>query len=180
MCRARKWTVTVVVLCLLSLPLGIAGCEEWLMGAGAGLAGKETLDSWKVNLEQKKTELAAQYDEVLAELEAAPDPNTVAAKRAELTALQNQQVANEAAILTVTKILEVSQLKGASGEQKELWLGGLLAEAAGIAYLAWSKRKLGAKYSAHKAGQARFAETAPEAAAKLFTTIGVERTARGV
>ena len=172
--------IAVVVLGLFFTLTLTVGCEEYLLGAGAGIAGKQTLESWQQNLEAKKSELAARYEAVVKELETAPDPNAIIAAKEKLRAIQDQQLANEAAMLTVRKILEVPKLEGASKQNRELWFGGLIAEALGIAYLAWSKRKVGQKYIAHKAGQAKFAESAPEAAASLYSAIGVERTARGL
>jgi hypothetical protein len=154
------------------------GCEEYLIGAGAGLAGKETLDSWQDNLEAKKLELAGQYAELEAELALAMDPNAVALIRQKIEALGDQQLVNDAALLTVRTALELPEQTTSAGRQDVI-----ASSAIGALILGWqalSKRKLNTKYTAMKAGKAAFDAANPDAAPKLHTAIGVARTDRGL
>jgi len=170
----------VMMAVTLLLMFGAAGCE-YLVGAGAGVAGQETLQSWKDNLETKKAELARQYEEVLAELKIAPDPNAVAFAKQKLNEVQNSQIANEAALFTVGELLNLPEYKEKTpAEREDAVVTGLVG--LGILGLReWQKRKLNLKYVSMKAGKATFEETAePEAAKKLHTAIGIERTSRGL
>jgi len=165
---------------VLLLMFGAFGCEEFLLGAGAGVAGQETLQDWKENLETRKTELAQQYEEVLAELKIAPDPNAAAFAKQKLNEVQNSQIANEAALFTVGELLKLPEYKEKTpAERKDALATGLVG--LGILGLReWQKRKLNLKYVSMKAGKASFETAEPEAAKKLHTAIGIERTNRGL
>jgi hypothetical protein len=172
----RTWTRHIIILGVLIILA--AGCEEFLLGAGAGVAGQETLQSWQENLDAKKAELAEQYDLVMAELESAPDPDAVAVAKQKLQAIQDAQLANEGAMLAVKTALELPKQETTEGRQD------VIASAViGTLILGWqalNKRKLNLKYTAIKAGKAKFDADNPEAAPKLFSAIGIERTKRGL
>jgi hypothetical protein len=156
----------------------LAGCEELAL-VGAGAAGSQTLVSWQENLEAKKAELAGQYAELEAELAAAMDPNAVALIRQKIEALGEQQLVNEAAMLTVTTALELP--KQTTSESRQDVLASSAIGALLLGWQAFSKRKLGLKYTAMKAGKAAFdAAPHPDASKALHAAIGIERTKRGL
>lgn len=175
----KKGIVTLGV--MLVLMFGAIGCKDFLIGAGAGVAGQETLQSWKDNLEAKKAELARQYEEVLAELKEAPDPNAIAFAKQKLTEVQNAQIANEGALFAVGELFKLPEYKKKTpAGKKDALITGLVG--LGILGLReWQKRKLNLKYVSMKAGKAAFETAAePEVAKKLHAAIGLERTNRNI
>lgn len=160
----------------------IAGCNELWTGIGVGTAGTETFNQWKTNLEEKKAELATQYDEVLAELKAAPDPNAVAFAKEKLVAIQNAQVANESALFAISQVLQISGQESTGGRQDAVVAS--LIGAALIALREWQRRKevgtLNNKYVAMKVGKAELAKTNPEAESQLHKLVGEERLRLGL
>jgi len=162
---------------LLVTIFALSGCDEFLTGAGAGLATAETIQSWQENLQAKQVELQERYAEVLTELEAAPDPNAIRTAKEKLRVIQDQQLANEASLLTVKTILDA---KGSEGKERTDAIATGLLGALALAYREWSRRKLQKKNAAFKAGQAEFTREEPEAASKLYAIIGKARNARGV
>ena len=172
-----KKSIQILIVCV-TLMFGCIGCEEFFLGAGAGVAGKETLQSWKTNLETKKVELQKQYDAVLAEIESAPDPNALALAKKKFEIIQGHRIANESALFTVTSILEYPQ-EGKKDDKKDFLasvvIGGVL-----LGYEILTKRKLNQKYVSAKAGQAVFEAANPEPGKELYKDIGIERRARGL
>lgn len=81
----------------------LTGCE-YLAGVGSGMAATETLDSWEQNLLDKREELAKRYDEILLEIENAPDPNGLAFAKDKMRELQITQVSNESAITVIQQL----------------------------------------------------------------------------
>jgi outer membrane murein-binding lipoprotein Lpp len=171
-------SVFAVTFCLIAAGL-VAGCDEFLIGAGAGLAGAETFAAWQQNLEAKKAELQAQYDLVLAELQAAPDPNAVRLAKEKLTLIADQQLVNEGALLAVRAALERTPPEATPEDDRDFYAA---VAAGGLAWLYEfaTKRKLNTKYVAHKAGQANLKVIDPDAEAKLYAQIGLERAKLGL
>ena len=154
------------------------GCE-YVTGFGAGAAGQETLQSWKANLEEQKAALEERYKAAFAELESAPDPNTVALAKQKLEEVQRAQIGNSAALLTVETILKLPEAESGEGGKTDVLISSLIG-AGIIALREWQKRKLGKKYISMKAGKAVFEAAEPAAGKKLHTAIGIERTNRGL
>lgn len=154
------------------------GCDNFLAGFGTGAAGQETLKSWKANLEERKAILEQQYEAAFAELQSAPDPNTVALAKQKVEEIQRAQVANTAALLTVDTMLKLPEASGEGG-RTDVVVSSLIG-ASIIALREWQKRNLADKYVAMKAGKAAFEAADPKAGKKLHTAIGIERTNRGL
>lgn len=153
-----------------------AGCE-FVSGLGAGAAGQEALSSWKADLEEQKADLEAQYAAAFAELESAPDPNTVALAKKKLDEIQRVQIGNSAALLTIETMLKLPA--ASEGGRNDVIISSLLG--AGILALReWQKRTLAKKYVSMKAGKATFEAAEPEAGKKLHAAIGIERLGRGL
>lgn len=172
----KKGIATLII--MLVLLLASAGCEEFLLGAGAGAAGKETLESWQSNLEGKKIELQQKYDAVMKEIETAPDPNALALAKAKLEPIQNAQLVNETALFTVKEILKMPESTNPESRKDALVVGGI--GLVGLFIREWQKRILNKKYISMKTGQARLKTEQPEAEAKLYALIGEERRKLGL
>jgi len=163
----------------------LIGCDGGFWeGAAAGTAGTATLKQWQINLQEKKAELATQYEEVLAELKAAPDPNAVALIRQKLVVVQNAQTANEGALFAVDQILQLPTHVGKPLEGKQ---DAVVTGLIGLAMLAlreWQKRKevgvLSNKYIAMKVGKAKLLAANPEAEKQLHQLVGEERVHLGL
>ena len=167
----------IVGIVLVLIVLGSAGCEEFLLGAGSGMAGKETLESWQGNLEAKQIELQQKYDAVMKEIETAPDPNALALAKAKLNPIQNAKLANEVALHTVKEILKLPE--SAPEDRKDaLVVGGI--GIVGLFIREWQKRLLNKKYTAMKTGQARLKTDNPAVEATLYALIGEERRKLGL
>lgn len=169
----KEWFV-VMLLCFCCM-----GCEDFLAGFGTGAAGQETLQSWKENLEAQKIDLEERYAAAFAELETAPDPNTVALAKRKIDEIQNAQMVNAASLLTVDAVLKLPEATKSQGGKTDVLISTLLG--AGIlAMREWQKRNVVKKYVAMKAGKANFEVENPTAAKKLHAAIGIERTNRGL
>ena len=171
----RKLNTVLILLLAVTL---CSGCEDFLAGVGAGAAGQETLVSWKENLEAKKAELQARYDRAFAELESAPDPNTIALAKQKLQEIQSAQVGNEAALMTVRAVLDY-RADMPMDKRIDLLASGVLSSLV-IGYQILTKRKLNLKYTSMKEGQAEFQAEDPSAGEKLYTAIGIARRKRGL
>jgi len=171
----RNLSTVLIMLLLVTL---CSGCEGFLSGVGAGAAGQETLESWKENLIAKKAELQARYDKAFAELESAPDPNTIALAKQKLQEVQLAQVANEAALFTIQAALDYP--KDQPKDDRTDFFASVLIGIGVFAYEAMTKRKLNLKYTSMKEGQATFQAADPSAGQKLYTSIGIARSKRGL
>lgn len=169
----RKKLFVAMLLCFCC-----TGCE-FFTGFGAGAAGQETLQSWKANLEEQKTALEERYKAAFAELETAPDPNTVALAKQKLEEVQRAQIGNSAALLTVEMMLKLPEAASGEDGKTDVLVTSLIG-AGLLALREWQKRKLGKKYISMKAGKAAFEAAEPAAGKKLHTAIGIERTNRGL
>lgn len=170
----KEWFVVMLLMCFCCM-----GCDNFFTGLGTGAAGQETLQSWKANLEEQKADLEERYKAAFAELESAPDPNTVALAKQKLEEVQRAQIGNAAALLTVEMILKLPEATGGEGDRTGLLISTLLG--VGIVSLReWQKRNLVKKYVSMKAGKAAFEAAEPAAGKKLHTAIGIERTSRGL
>ena len=168
----KEWFVVMLLMCFCYM-----GCE-FAAGLGAGAAGQETLQSWKANLEEQKVVLEERYEAAFAELETAPDPNTVALAKQKLEEIQRVQIGIDASLLTVKTFLELPEAKDKEG-RTDVIVSSLLG--AGILALReWQKRNLSKKYVSMKIGKATFEAEEPEAGKKLHTAIGIARTDRGL
>ena len=170
----KEWFVVMLLMCFCCM-----GCEDFLTGFGAGAAGQETLQSWQANLEEQKAELEERYAAAFAELESAPDPNTVALAKKKLDEIQNAQMANAASLLTVETILKLPDAKSGEGGRTDLLISTLIG-AGVISLREWQKRNLVKKYVSMKVGKAAFEAKEPAAGKKLHTAIGIERMNRGL
>lgn len=170
-----------VMTSLLAMVLFLSGCDQFTLGAGAGLAGAQTFNQWKENLENKKTELQEQYAVLQAELNAAIDPNEVKLAATKLRAVQEQQLVNDSALLTIKAVLEKPNSDD-SNEKKNNYLAELIAGGFALltGYQTLAKNKLNLKYISAKTGQAKLAAVNPEAEKQLYAFIGQERTAQGL
>jgi len=164
---------------MLLLMFGVIGCEGFLLGAGAGVAGQETLQAWEENLEAKKLELQKKYDAVMAEIESAPDPNALALAKKKLEPIQDQQLVNEAALFSVKQIMKLPETSGGKEGRTDVLITTLIGGGI-VALREWQKRQLNKKYISMKAGKANFEIADPEAAKKLHVAIGKERHYRGL
>lgn len=170
----KEWFVVMLLMCFCCM-----GCEDFLTGFGAGAAGQETLEAWKANLEEQKAELEERYVAAFAELETAPDPNTVALAKQKLDEIQNAKMANATALLTVGAVLKLPEATSGKGGRTDLLISTLIGGGI-IALREWQKRNLTKKYVSMKSGKAAFEAADPEAGKKLHTAIGIERTNRGL
>ena len=172
--KARIFCILCSVFCVLS----VAGCEE-LAIFGGGVAASETFNVWQTNLEAKKAELQAQYDQVMAELQAAPDPNAVKTARLKLDAIIDRQLVNEGALLTVRAALTQPGQDATPQDRTDFW-AAVLAGGVGLVYQTLTKRTVATKYQSMKAGQAQFKLADPAAEEKLYALIGSERAKLGL
>ena len=129
-------TVTVKILMMLfwiGLFIGLfsVGCEPILTGIGIGAGGSEALSAYEKGLESKKIELTQLYDEAIARMQNAADPNEL---RFETEKAQQIQIARAANLGALTVVQE---FKGKSTvEKKEGYLNllhGLIPLAFGYA-----------------------------------------------
>ncbi|KPL25619.1 MAG: hypothetical protein AMJ75_00475 [Phycisphaerae bacterium SM1_79] len=165
---------------LCSIILFCAGCSEFVAGVTGGAATTETLHAWQQNLEAKQAELQSRYNAVLAEIEAAPDPNALAMARKKLEAVQDMQLANESALVTVKSLLAMPKPDADTRGDWQQWLAALIASVGALGYQTWTKKTVANKYAAHKDGQIKFNLENPEAAKALYEIIGNSRNARGI
>ncbi len=100
----------VVLFCVGLLSVG---CEPILTGIGIGAGGSEALNVYEEGLEAKKVELAQLYDEAIARMQNAADPNEL---RFETEKAQQIQIARAANLGALTVIQE---FKGKSTSEKE-------------------------------------------------------------
>ena len=166
------------VVILLMLFFGCMGCE-FVTGLGAGAAGQEVLQSWKANLEKQKADLEERYKAAFAELESAPDPNTIALAKQKLDEIQDVQLANEASLLTVVALLKLPEATSSKGGRTDVLITSLI----GVGILSLrelQKRKLVKKYVSMKVGKAAFEAEQPAAGVKLHTAIGIARADRNL
>jgi len=170
----KEWFVVILLMCFCCI-----GCENFLTGLGAGAAGQETLQSWKANLEEQKAQLEERYAAAFAELESAPDPNTVALAKQKLDEIQSAQMGNAAALLTVETILKLPEAAKGEGGSTDVIISTLIGGGI-LALREWQKKNLVKKYVSMKTGKAAFEAAEPDAAKKLHAAIGIERTARGL
>lgn len=169
----KEWFVVILLMCFCCM-----GCE-FVTGLGAGAAGQETLQSWKANLEEQKAALEERYKMAFAELESAPDPNTVALAKQKLDEIQKAQIGTEAALLTVETMLKLPDATSDEDGRTDVLISTLIGGGI-IALREWQKRNLTRKYVSMKAGKAAFEATDPEGGKKLHTAIGIARTDRGL
>ena len=156
-----------------------AGCE-YVTGAAGGSAITKSMVDWKANLEQAKLELETQYADVLAELQAAPDPNAIAVAKEKLELIRSQQLVNTGALFAVDRILTYPKsTEGSEADNKDFWASTIIGGLA-LAYQTLTKRTLNSKYVSSKLGQARLKQDEPAAEAKLYAYIGQERLAKGL
>jgi len=161
-----------IVLSVVLLLLMTTSCDE-AAGFGGGALASETFRLWERNLEAQKAELQQQYDLAFAELQKAPDPNSIKLANKVIEAIRDKQLVNEGTLLAVKTAL---QLPGKTKDEKtDVFIAAAIG-AAGIAYEFFTKRKLGMKYTAHKKGQAAFTKADPAAGQKLYDAIGKERS----
>jgi len=166
----------VTIIMFMGLVIFFVGCE-YVTGAAGGSAITKSMVDWKVNLDQAKLELETQYADVLAELQAAPDPNAIAVAKEKLEFIRSQQLVNTGALFAVTRALEYPA--GSEADNKDFWATTIIGGLA-LAYQTLTKRTLNTKYVAHKAGQADLKLLDPEAEAKLYAQIGLERAKLGL
>jgi len=169
----------VTVIMVIGLVTLSAGCE-YVTGAAGGSAITKSMVDWKANLEQAKLELETQYADVLAELQAAPDPNAIAVAKEKLELIRSQQLVNTGALFAVDRILTYPKsTEGSEADNKDFWASTIIGGLA-LAYQTLTKRTLNSKYVSSKLGQARLKQDEPAAEAKLYAYIGQERLAKGL
>ncbi len=162
---------------LFAVLLSCSSCEM-LPGVAGGAAATVALQSWQADLQARQAELQEQYEQALAALEQAPDPNSIQAAKQNLAALETEQTANAAALLAIGAVL---QYPGDAGieQRRNFWLS-VLAGGAGIAFQAYAKRRQGLKYTSMKAAQAELKIINPDVARQYYAEVGKQRAARGL
>ena len=87
----REIAIVIVLLCSM---LFIGGCDTLWTGIGLGAGGSEALKVYEEGLEAKQIELDQLYDEEIARMEAAKDPNELAFHQKKVLQLQIARTAN--------------------------------------------------------------------------------------
>jgi len=166
----KKWMLVVIVLASL---VGVTGCEEYFIGAGASEVITETLEKQHEALVQRQAELVTKYEALELEIASAPDPNAMKLAIAKIEPLQKQLLINEGAIVTLDTALKAKKADSGGERNDAIFVG--LASLAGLALREFSRHKLSAKYKAGKLGQARLKASNPAAESELYAYTGEER-----
>jgi len=87
----REIAIVIVLLCSM---LFIGGCDPIWTGMGIGAGGSEALRVYEEGLEAKRIELDRLYDEEIARMEVAKDPNQKALHQEKALELQLARVVN--------------------------------------------------------------------------------------
>ena len=112
--------VIVVLVALFCIPLLMTGCDSGILtGIGIGAGGSEALNAYEEGLEAKRVELDQLYDEEIARMEAAKDPNELAFHRKKAEEIQIARVANLGARAAVGEIK--SRAAGEGGRSAADW-----------------------------------------------------------
>jgi len=136
------------------------------LGLGAGLGLSETFRGMQADLVKREAALVERYNAL----------HDAGAKADELADVQRDiehTVQLRQGVETTERVMGVdwSDPKAA---------GGAIALIGTLAWTWLSKRTLNTKYVAHKAGQAQLKVTDPQAEAKLYAAVGVERAKLGL
>jgi len=108
----REIAIVIVLLCSM---LFIGGCDTLWTGIGLGAGGSEALKVYEEGLEAKQIELDQLYDEEIARMEAAKDPNELAFHQKKVLQLQIARTAN----LGIQKgVQELRVMMGGGGEEE--------------------------------------------------------------
>jgi len=127
-------TTIKILLMVICISFFVIGCEEILTGIGIGAAGSETLISWKENLEAKRVELDRLYDEEIARMEAATDPNELAFHKQKAEEIQLARAANFGARVLLGEMKKEEKLPQDTGDWLEYGLGLLIVAITGNEY----------------------------------------------
>lgn len=92
--------ILIVLFCLFLL----TGCEQVLTGIGVGVVGSEIVDAYEQKLEEKRIELDNAYDQAIANMQAATDPNVLSFERKKAEQIQIARVANMGARVVISEI----------------------------------------------------------------------------
>lgn len=92
--------ILIVLFCISPL----TGCEQIFTGLGFGAASTEMLNTYEDILEAKRVELNSAYDQAIANMQAATDPNQLAFEREKAEQIQIARVTNLGALTVVREI----------------------------------------------------------------------------
>jgi len=135
--------VMVVLAALFCIPLLMAGCDNGILaGVGIGAGGSEALNAYEESLEAKRIELDQLYDEEIARMEAARDPNELAFHKKKAEEIQIARVANLGArtVVREIKLQMTGEPSGEGGQPSDVWTR-LLIEAGMMLVLGNEYRK---------------------------------------
>lgn len=133
--------VTVMLVVLFCIPLFVTGCDNGILaGIGIGAGGSEALKIYEESLEAKRAELDQLYDEEIARMQAAADPNELAFHKKKAEEIQIARVANLGARTVVQEIKSQISGEGSQPPDVDVWLR-LLMEAGGMLMLGNEYRK---------------------------------------
>lgn len=115
--------VTVVLVALFCVTLFTGGCEPLWTGIGIGVGGSEALNAYEEGLEAKRVELDQLYDEEIARMETAKDPNELAFHKKKAEEIQIARVANLGArtVVREIKLRVADQPSGEGGQPLDAW-----------------------------------------------------------
>ena len=156
-------------LCLLCV-LFLAGCGPELTAGGVGLAAgigaSETFKGMQADLDRREAALVQRYNDLLA----------AGAKAEDIEAVK-QQI--EQTVQLRQGVQTTEGLLGVDWSNPEA-AGGAIGLLGTLAWSIFSKRKLGQKYVAMKAGQANLKIIDPAAYEKSYAQVGLERAKLGL
>lgn len=118
--------VMVMLVVLFCVPLFVTGCDNGILtGIGIGAGGGEALKAYEEGLEAKRVELDQLYDEEIARMQAATDPNELAFHKKKAEEIQIARVAN---LGIRTGIQEVRARMGGEegGQSSDAWIRMLM------------------------------------------------------
>jgi cell division protein FtsB len=181
--KGVKMRKTIIVLSF-ALVLLVAGCEEYLLGAGAGAAGMSALNATEKTLATEGQKLEAERQQVIQEVQDANTPEQLTLAEQKLEVLDKTIFANKAALQTIQSIQAVA---GAQGPDRQDAVAVGVVGLIGFALEEILRRRLKGnfnlqtkKYDSMKAGQARLKIQDPKLEETLYALIGAERRSRGL
>lgn len=86
--------VIMLLVVLFCISVFVTGCDPVLQGIGIGAGSSEALKVYEEGLEAKRVELARLYDEEIARMQNAADPNELAFHRKKAQEIQIARAAN--------------------------------------------------------------------------------------
>lgn len=160
---------SILCVCLIGLAF-LAGCGAETTAGGIGLTSgialSETIKGMQADLEKREAALVQRYNDLLA----------AGAKAEDLEAVKqqiDQTVQLREGVQTGERLLGVDWNDPTAA-------GGAIGLVGTLAWSILSRRKLGQKYVAMKAGQAQLKIVDPAAFDKSYAAVGLERAKMGL